>query len=377
MPEVLANDPTSGPLAVVVQKGTELTTGAGPNANAASEREPDKARSRAVRTEQQSSRPSSVKAAAVGTRDLSGGVTPNDLAAVLVGSGVEISNVTYTGAQVAAGTFSGGGTSIGFDSGVILSSGRVSNVIGPNKDDDTGTSNLTPGDVQLTLLAGQPTLDAAILEFDFVPTTSNLTFEYVFASEEYNEYVGSQFNDVFAFFVNGVNCALVPGTSDPVSVNTINLNKNSNVYRNNDLDDGGGSIDTEMDGLTTVLSCKAKVNAGVTNHMRLAIADSVDRIYDANVFLRAGSFVSATPGTPGPEPGPGTQPRPVAGVLLVRAGGPQAPAVLPEPKAGLTRTGFNAVGLTALAALLIVSGGWAVQFSRAERKSSAGASALT
>lgn len=87
---------------------------------------------------------------------------------------------------------------------------------------------------------------------------------YVFSSDKYNEYVHSVHNDVFAFFVNGDNCALVPGTADPVSINTINNgnpygsspSENPQYYRNNDLSDGGGSIDTEMDGLATVLSCR-------------------------------------------------------------------------------------------------------------------------
>ena len=50
-----------------------------------------------------------------------------------------------------------------------------------------------------------------------------------------------------------------------------------------------------MDGLTTVLTCSAPVNPGVTNHMKLAIADASDSRYDSNVFLRAGSFVGGTP----------------------------------------------------------------------------------
>lgn len=61
-----------------------------------------------------------------------------------------------------------------------------------------------------------------MLEFDFTTTGGNLFFSFVFASEEYNEYVNSSFNDVFGFFVNGVNIALVPGTSTPVAINSVN-----------------------------------------------------------------------------------------------------------------------------------------------------------
>jgi hypothetical protein len=57
------------------------------------------------------------------------------------------------------------------------------------------------------------TFDATVLEFDFVPTFSTVQFQYVFSSEEYSDFSNTSFNDVFAFFVNGVNIAVVPGTS--------------------------------------------------------------------------------------------------------------------------------------------------------------------
>ncbi len=243
-------------------------------------------------------------AAPLVTEDLTGPLTPGGLVADLLGGGITVSNVVYAGAEVAAGRFSGGGDVVGFGSGVILSSGAVANVIGPNEAENTSTDNGTPGDADLDALTGDPaltTFDAAVLEFDFVPSASTLTFNYVFASEEYNEFVNTEFNDVFAFFVNGVNCATVNG--DPVSVNTINNgnpfgtepNSNPELYINNDLA-SGAPLDTEMDGLTVVLTCKAAVNPGETNHIKLAIADTGDPIYDTNVFLGAETFVAAPPG---------------------------------------------------------------------------------
>lgn len=247
--------------------------------------------------------PSGPAAASPGlaTEDLSGPLTPEDLANSLVGSGVTISNVTYTGADVAAGTFGGGTGIIGFESGIVLSSGDIANVVGPNVDDGITGTNSTAGDSDLDTLSGFTTFDAAVLEFDFVPGASTVFFQYVFASDEYNEFVNSQFNDVFAFFVNGTNCATVNG--DPVSINTINNGNpfgtdprsHPELYINNDLDDGGGSIDTEMDGLTAVLTCQASVTAGETNHMKLAIADASDDVLDSNVFLQGGSFTTNQP----------------------------------------------------------------------------------
>jgi hypothetical protein len=242
------------------------------------------------------------------TQDLSGTLTPEDLANALVGTGVSVSNVQFTGSDVAAGTFAGGGTGpgsiIGFDQGIVLSSGAVANVSGPNTYDDVSTANDQPGDPDLDglLPPGQFTEDASVLTFDFVPDASTVFFQYVFSSDEYNEYVYS-YNDVFGFFVNGANCALVPDTSDPVSVDTINGGNpfgdpnasNPSQYRNNDLSDGGGSIDTEMDGLTVVLTCQASVVANETNTVKLAVADVGDDFYDSNVFIAAGSFTTEEP----------------------------------------------------------------------------------
>ncbi|MGH2401399.1 MAG: choice-of-anchor L domain-containing protein, partial [Candidatus Limnocylindria bacterium] len=240
------------------------------------------------------------------TVDLTGPAEPADLVSALVGAGVTTSNVTYVGAESAAGTFSGGDPAIGFNSGIILSSGEIAGVVGPNADDATTTQQGTAGDTDLDTLSAVTTFDAAVLEFDFVPDADEIFFSYVFSSEEYNEYVNSAFNDVFGFFVNGTNCATVEG-GDPVTINTINNGNplgtdatHPELYRNNDLDDGGGSIETEMDGLTVVLTCSAAVNAGGTNHMKLAIADGSDDVLDSNVFLQAGSFSTTPPSPCGP-----------------------------------------------------------------------------
>ncbi len=245
-----------------------------------------------------------VAAGAFVTTDISGPLEPVDLANALVGPGVSISNVTYTGADVAAGTFTGGTGIIDFDSGIILSSGNVANVIGPNVLDGKTTVNGSAGDPDLNLLSGFPTYDAAVLEFDFVANTDKVFFQYVFASDEYNEYVNSSFNDTFAFIIGGTtNCAVVPATATPVSINTINNGNpfgsgvitNPALYINNDLSDGGGTINTEMDGLTVTLLCEAVVTPNVATHMKLAIADASDSVLDSVVFLKQGSFSTTPP----------------------------------------------------------------------------------
>jgi len=219
--------------------------------------------------------------------DLTGPLTAQDLVYTLVGQGITVSNVTFTGAEVAAGVFQGGAGIIGFDKGIILGTGNIVNVVGPNTKNNIGVNNEAAGDAQLDALAGYPTHDAAVLEFDFLANTNKIQFRYVFASDEYNEYVGSKYNDVFAFYINGVNCAMIG--SDPVSVNTVNSGKNTGSYINNDIA-SGAPLNTEMDGLTSVLTCNAAVNPTALNHVKLAIADASDFIYDANVFLEQGSF---------------------------------------------------------------------------------------
>jgi hypothetical protein len=263
--------------------------------------------------------------------------TPENVVAVLVGEGISFSNVGYVGATVALGSFTGGTGIVGFEDGVILSSGDITSVVGPNTEDGATSNNNTPGDADLSELVDTETFDAAVLTFDFVPQGNTVVFSYVFSSEEYNEYVNSEFNDVFAFYVNGVNCATVDGGR--VSVNSINNGNpygsgtitNPELFVNNDLTDGGGAVNTEMDGLTVVLTCEASVQPGVPNTMKLAIADASDPVLDSNVFIQAKSFVVVTPtpvatATPTTEPGATATPTTVGPTVPA---GSETPTVAP------------------------------------------------
>ena len=265
------------------------------------------------------------RASGVTVTDLNNGATPAGLAETLVGGGVSISNATLTGASRSAGTFTGGAASVGFESGIVMSSGKVQTyptdeacsrgVEGPNTcyeatggkpEGPSGWENSTnfemPGDAELTLLSGFPTYDASVLEFDFVPQHPTVQFSYVFSSEEYSDYSNTPYNDVFAFFVNGTNCALVPGGNEAVSVNTINNGNDveggdptphhPELFRDNVRP--APTIASQMDGLTTMLTCTATVTPGQSNHMKLAISDASDQIFDSAVFIQAKSLVSGT-----------------------------------------------------------------------------------
>ena len=267
------------------------------------------------------------------------GFTAQSLAEALVGSGggVTISNASFTGNNLAAGTFTGGAGIIGFDSGIILSTGNIAGVVGPNNEAGHTTAHATEGgDAELTALASQEgqtgaTENAAVLTFEFVPNGDNVFFDFVFASEEYPEYVHSDFNDVFAFYVNGTNCALVKG--QPVSINTINnanpdasnvkrppnVAVNPELYLDNSPAGGASPYNTQMDGLTRVLTCAAPVNRGVPNTLKLAIADTGDAALDSSVFIKAGSLSTIPP----------TATPPVPTTLSILS--PQQPSPPPQP----------------------------------------------
>jgi len=228
------------------------------------------------------------------TKDLSE-QTAEQLAQQIMGEGVQISNVKYTGTNVSAGTFTASDSSIiGFNEGVILSSGNIRLVDGPNVAPGITHVNGLDGDEHLNLLIpGYETEDATILEFDFIPSKNTFSFDYVFSSDEYNEYVNSRYNDVFGFFLNGKNIALIPNTDIPVAINNVNNGMNSQYYRDNEYDYvNDPQIMTEMDGLTTVLTVTAAVQVGQKHTIRMSIADAGDKVLDSNVFIKGSSFTS-------------------------------------------------------------------------------------
>ena len=240
---------------------------------------------------------------------------------VLLGSGVAVSNVTYIGAlgpdTSAIGSFSGT-TNLGISSGVVLTTGTIyspNGPQGPNNIGSNGIDNKRPGDSLLTTLIATSTaqtFNAAILEFDFVPSADTVRFRYVFGSEEYPEYVCSNYNDIFGFFISGPNpsggnynkknIALIPGTNLPVAINSVNSGSSggfgssgciSLAYSSLYVDNTSG-VTVQYDGFTKVFTAIAPVICGQKYHIKLAIADAGDGVFDSGVFLEAGSFSSKT-----------------------------------------------------------------------------------
>lgn len=241
----------------------------------------------------------------------------------LLGPGVTASNITFNGAPGNTvtnmmGEFNGTASNVGIPFGVLLGTGNIQVAVGPNNQGGAtlGGAFVAGLDPDLNAISTNTIYDQAILEFDFIPQGDSIKFQYVFSSEEYNEYVCSGFNDVFGFFISGpgfagpysngaVNIALVPGTNTAVAINTVNLgvsgaNGNAatcaaqdpnwttyNVYYNNNTQQS-----VQYDGMTVVLTAKAAVQCGQNYHIKLAIGDSGDNAFDSGVFLEAGSFSS-------------------------------------------------------------------------------------
>ena len=140
-----------------------------------------------------------------------------------------------------------------------------------------------------------------------VPQAALLTFQYVFASEEYNEYANTRYNDTFAFFVNGTNCATVPGTvpPKPVSINTINGGnpfgtnaQNPAFYRNNDLSDGGVPLELagELADLDALVSAPDIVTVAARTNR--AIGDTSTTFFAAETNFRLDRIIAAARSVP-------------------------------------------------------------------------------
>jgi len=241
--------------------------------------------------------------------------TPTNLIEnVFLGDGVKVTGIQFNGKPEALGYFSHGMNDIGFEEGLLLTTGEAFQADGPNLNPKSGAENQsTAPSPELEALSSFEVKDVLEYVITFIPTTDSVEFKYRFASEEYPEFSIDCFHDVFGFFIygpgigpEGQNMAVVPGTDLPVSVSTIhpvdtdetngancpppppNVAKNEHLYNDN-----SDSEYLEYDGFTNTLFAKAKVTPCQEYTLKLVIADVRDGLYDSAVFLESRSFNSS------------------------------------------------------------------------------------
>lgn len=222
---------------------------------------------------------------------------------VFAGYGVTISNITFTGNLQAISRFTNGtNTTIGLNGGIVLSTGKAIDCVGPNSVGNITTNNSTGSDPDLAAQVSATLHDAAAFEFDFIPLSDTIKFRYVFSSDEYHEFANSTFNDVFGFFISGPNplggtyaaqnIAYIPNTTTPVTINNINNGTANNgpCMNCSYFISNTSGMTIQYDGITVILTAWAKVTPCQTYHFKIAIADAGDSSYDSAVFLEENSF---------------------------------------------------------------------------------------
>ena len=238
----------------------------------------------------------------------------------MVGDGVVLKSysITKTSSDEAFGFFEDKKARLGMSKGLVMTTGGIAGLSSKNMSGSTSNNTHANAegrgtkmdqssgcvDLEKLLEKGKKTYDACVIELDVVPTADSISFNYVFGSEEYDEYVGSEYNDVFAFFISGEgikdvqNLAVVPNTKTPVSVNNINGGSNNSYARKASTNSAfyvsnlDGNMGLEYDGMTKLMEIRQAVIPYKTYHIKLAIADVGDNAYDSGVLLEGRSIVS-------------------------------------------------------------------------------------
>ena len=244
----------------------------------------------------------------------------DSLAALLAGPNMIISNATLNclaDTNHPCGIFDGSASNLGINSGILLTTGDIKNAVGPNSSGNiTASTVFTFNDPDLMTIDPLAINDVCILQFVAKPSCDSIYVKFSFGSDEYPEFVNSQYNDAFGIFVtgpnpfgpaySGYNMTMIPNTSSPVSINNVNNGTvcpatgpcmNCIYYVDNC---GGTSI--EYDGFTKVIQKTLQVVAFQPYQFKFAIADAGDHAFDSGVFFGLGSF-SCLGGVSVPESG--------------------------------------------------------------------------
>lgn len=224
-----------------------------------------------------------------------------------LGSDYQVSNITFSGSEYSYGQFDGSQSNLGLDRGFVLSTGSVMDssdgLWAANIYDDASNDFGLSGYSLTDAICGCSTYDAAVLSFDLVPLRDTLMIHYVFGSEEYTEYIGSDFTDVAGFWISGPglvgdqNFGLLPDGSviNPNNVhgqvsNTFgNFPSVNGAYYVNNPSSAAPAVDAiQCDGFTeNTYAFVDGLQVGETYHVVIAIADAEDRLYNSSLFLES------------------------------------------------------------------------------------------
>jgi hypothetical protein len=212
-------------------------------------------------------------------------------------------NIIYTGSPQAIGSYDAINTNLGITNGIVMTTGSVigsQGPQGPNNKDGAGMNNNYPGTELLrNIVNTDEVYNAATLEFDFIAETDTFFIDYIFGSEEYDEFVFAGFKDLVAIFISGEgiegnkNIALL-SNGNYVSIDNVNASYSSYYFISN----GDGITPPynqdptyiQYDGYTKLLRAISPTTIGKKYHIIISIADVQDAIYDSGVFLSSNSF---------------------------------------------------------------------------------------
>ncbi len=216
-------------------------------------------------------------------------------------SNFSVSGGGFSDGSNSFGYFSAGSSGFPFATGVVLSTGKARSAVGPNSSilSEDAINWMGDGDLSQALSISGVS-DATALEFDFVPLTSTISFDYIFSSEEYHGTAPCTYSDGFAFLLKEVgssnpyqNLAIIPNTTIPVKVTTVHDDIPGGCPAQNATYFGGYNAvnsPTNFNGQTVIMTAKGTVTPGVTYHIKLVIADEGNPQYDSAIFLGGNSF---------------------------------------------------------------------------------------
>ncbi len=216
---------------------------------------------------------------------------------------ISVSGGNFGTSEMSWGYFNANGSSFPFQDGIILSTGKINNAIGPNDSLlDDGDNMGWNGDNDLNQALGlSNTFNATVLEFDFTPISNQISFDFILSSEQYLTNPSPNqcnYTDGFAFLIKEINdvtyenIALVPNTNIPIKINTVRGEGTICPSANEEYFDAFNGVNhpTNFNGQTKSITARTNVIAGNTYHIKLVVADEGNYRYDSAIFLKGGSF---------------------------------------------------------------------------------------